>query len=77
MKSFAVGKELLSVFALAEGIRLRAYYFSTGRIISEVSKPRKAYLMEGNISELGLPVYNMKGEAVGVLGDFAARAERR
>lgn len=65
-EELAVGKELLSVSRLPKGYDY-APYFSTGRIISEVSKPRKAYLMEGNISELGLPVYNMKGEAVGVL----------
>ncbi|MCS7301560.1 MAG: S1C family serine protease [Fimbriimonadales bacterium] len=61
-----VGKELLTVSRLPKGFDY-APYFSTGRIISEVNKPRKAYLMEGNISELGLPVYNLKGEAVGVL----------
>jgi S1-C subfamily serine protease len=61
-----VGKEVLTVSRLPKGFDY-APYFCTGRIISEISKPRKAYLMEGNISELGLPVYNMKGEAVGVL----------
>jgi len=61
-----VGKEVLTVSRLPKGFDY-APYFCTGRIISEISKPRKAYLMEGNISELGLPVYNIKGEAVGVL----------
>ena len=61
-----VGKEVLTVSRLPKGFDY-APYFCTGRVISEISKPRKAYLMEGNISELGLPVYNMKGEAVGVL----------
>ncbi|MCX7992071.1 MAG: S1C family serine protease [Fimbriimonadales bacterium] len=65
-EDLAIGKELLTVSRLPKGFDY-APYFSTGRIISEVNKPRKAYLMEGNISELGLPVYNMKGEAVGVL----------
>ncbi len=65
-EELSVGKEVLSVSRLPKGYDY-APYFATGRIISEVSKPRKAYLMEGNISELGLPVYNMKGEAVGVL----------
>lgn len=65
-EELSVGKELITVSRLPKGFDY-APYFATGRIISEVSKPRKAYLMEGNISELGLPVYNMKGEAVGVM----------
>lgn len=65
-EELSVGKEVISVSRLPKGYDY-APYFSTGRIIGEVSKPRKAYLMEGSISELGLPVYNMKGEAVGVL----------
>jgi S1-C subfamily serine protease len=65
-EELSIGKEVLTVSRLPKGYDY-APYFATGRIISEISKPRKAYLMEGNISELGLPVYNMKGEAVGVL----------
>lgn len=65
-EELSVGIELISVSRLPKGYDY-APYFSTGRIISEVSKPRKAYLIEGNISELGLPVYNMRGEALGVL----------
>lgn len=65
-EELSVGKEVISVSRLPKGYDY-APYFSTGRIISEVSKPRKAFLIEGNITELGLPVYNMKGEAVGVL----------
>ena len=65
-EELSIGKEVLTVSRLPKGYDY-APYFATGRIISEISKPRKAYLMEGNISELGLPVYNTKGEAVGVL----------
>ncbi len=65
-EELGIGKELITVSRLPKGFDY-APYFATGRIISEISKPRKAYLMEGNIGELGLPVYNMKGEAVGVL----------
>ncbi|MCS6922974.1 MAG: S1C family serine protease, partial [Fimbriimonadales bacterium] len=65
-EELTIGKELITVSRLPKGFDY-APYFATGRIISEISKPRKAYLMEGNISELGLPVYNLKGEAVGVL----------
>lgn len=65
-EELAVGRELVTVSRLPKGFDY-APYFATGRIISEVSKPRRAYLMEGNISEMGLPVYNMKGEAVGVM----------
>ncbi|MEN3001674.1 MAG: serine protease [Armatimonadota bacterium] len=60
-----IGQELYTVSRLPKGFDY-APYFSTGRVIGEVSKPRKAYLMEGNISELGLPVYTLSGSAVGV-----------
>jgi S1-C subfamily serine protease len=65
-EELAVGKEVLSVSRLPKGYDY-APYFSTGRIISEVSKPRKAFLIEGNVRSLGLPVYSLKGEAVGVV----------
>ncbi len=60
-----IGQELFVVSRLPKGFDY-APYFSSGRVIGEVSKPRKAFLMEGNISELGLPVYTLSGEAVGV-----------
>ncbi|MCS7066356.1 MAG: hypothetical protein NZL85_08810 [Fimbriimonadales bacterium] len=61
----AIGQELYTVSRLPKGFDY-APYFSSGRVIGEVSKPRKAFLMEGNISELGLPVYALSGEAIGV-----------
>ncbi len=60
-----IGQELFTVSRLPKGFDY-APYFSSGRVIGEVSKPRKAFLMEGNISEVGLPVYTLTGEAVGV-----------
>jgi len=60
-----IGQELYTVSRLPKGFDY-APYFSSGRVIGEVSKPRRAFLMEGNISELGLPVYTLTGEAVGV-----------
>ncbi|MFN7017272.1 MAG: trypsin-like peptidase domain-containing protein, partial [Fimbriimonadales bacterium] len=65
-EELAIGNEVITVSRLPKGFDY-APYFATGRIIAEVSKPRKAYLMEGSISELGLPVYNLKGEVVGVM----------
>ncbi|MFQ3611299.1 MAG: trypsin-like peptidase domain-containing protein [Fimbriimonadales bacterium] len=61
-----IGSELVTISRLPRGYDY-APYFSTGRVISEVSKPRRALLLEGNITELGLPVYNLSGEAVGVM----------
>ncbi len=61
-----IGKEVITVSRLPKGFDY-APYFATGRVIGEVSKPRTAYLMRGSLTELGLPVYNLKGEAVGVL----------
>jgi len=61
-----IGSELVTISRLPRGYDY-APYFSTGRVISEVSKPRRAFLLEGNITELGLPVYTMGGEAIGVM----------
>ncbi len=61
----SIGQELFTVSRLPKGFDY-APYFSSGRVIGEVSKPRRAFLMEGNISEVGLPVYTLTGEAVGV-----------
>ncbi len=61
-----IGSELVTVSRLPRGFDY-APYFSTGRVISEVSKPRRAFLLEGNISELGLPVYSRNGDAVGIM----------
>ena len=65
-EELAVGKEVLAVSRLPKGFDY-APYFVSGRIIGEVSKPRKAFLIEGNVRSLGLPVYSLKGEAVGVV----------
>ncbi|MDW8106664.1 MAG: serine protease [Armatimonadota bacterium] len=61
-----LGSEVITVSRLPRGFDYAPYY-CTGRVISEVNKPRKAYLLEGSISEMGLPVYNAKGEIVGVM----------
>lgn len=61
-----LGSEVVVVSRLPRGYDYAPYY-CTGRVISEVSKPRKAYLLEGSISEMGLPVYNRNGEMVGVM----------
>ena len=65
-EELAVGKEVLAVSRLPKGFDY-APYFVSGRIIGEVSKPRKAFLIEANVRSLGLPVYSLKGEAVGVV----------
>jgi S1-C subfamily serine protease len=65
-EELSVGKEVLTVSRLPKGFDY-APYFVSGRIIGEVSKPRKAFLIEGNVRTLGLPVYSTRGEAVGVL----------
>lgn len=61
-----IGQTVLTISRLSKGYDY-APYFATGRICGEITKPRKAWKVEGNISEMGLPVYTLSGEAIGVL----------
>ncbi len=45
----------------------RAPFFETGRIAGEVEKPRRAWVLDASPALLGLPVFNLRGEPVGVV----------
>lgn len=66
-----VGQKVVGVSRLPKGYDY-APYFETGRVCGQISKPRKAWLVDGHISELGLPVYTLTGEVVGVFTNIDA-----
>ena len=62
----SVGQEVISISRLHKGFDY-APYFQTSRICGQVAKPKKAYYVEGGLEGLGLPVFSISGEAIGVL----------
>ncbi|HLK61699.1 MAG TPA: hypothetical protein VKU00_34455 [Chthonomonadaceae bacterium] len=62
----SIGQEIASVNRLNKGYDYAAC-FEIARLSGQVTKPRKAYLLEGNISGLGLPVYDLNGNILGVM----------
>jgi len=50
-----------------------APYFETGRIAGEVRKPRRAWVLDASPGLLGLPVFNLRGEPVGVVATILSR----
>jgi hypothetical protein len=66
-----VGQKIIGITRLQKGYDYAAYYQS-GRITGEINKPRKAMMMEGSLSGLGLPVYSLTGQPVGVLSTVVA-----
>lgn len=45
----------------------RAAFFEAGRVAGEVRKPRRAWVLDISPALLGLPVFNLRGEPVGVV----------
>jgi len=66
-----IGQQVAAVARLQKGYDY-APYVQTARVTGEIAKPRKAWMLEGGISELGLPVYSMTGQVVGVLSTISA-----
>jgi len=62
----AVGQEVVAVSRLHKGFDY-APYFMTSRICGAVLKPKKAFMVEGGLESLGLPVFSLSGEPLGVL----------
>lgn len=60
-----IGQKVVGISRLPKGYDY-APYFKTGRVSGQITKPRKAWLIDGHISELSLPVYTLSGEVVGV-----------
>lgn len=61
-----IGQRVVAVSRLSKGYDY-APYFQSGRVVGEITKPRRAWILEGGISEFGLPVFTTSGEVIGVL----------
>ncbi len=61
-----VGDTIMTVSRLKKGYDY-APFASTARISGAIKKPRKAWIIDGNIDSYGLPVFSSSGDVVGVL----------
>ncbi|MEM7166950.1 MAG: serine protease [Planctomycetota bacterium] len=61
-----VGQQVVGISRTPKGFDY-APYFATGRVSGKIKKPRKAWMVDGNISTYGLPVFTMEGKVLGVL----------
>lgn len=72
-----VGQEVLAVTRLGEAFA-RAPYAQSGRVTGRLEQPRPAWIVEGGLQGLGLPVYDVDGRPVGVLSTiFSSVAPER
>jgi S1-C subfamily serine protease len=65
-----LGQQVITVSRLTKGYDY-APYFALGQVCGEIVKPRRAWMLLGDISQLGLPVFTLNGELVGVLTTIA------
>lgn len=64
--SALVGQKVAQVNRLGRGYDY-APFFQTARVNGEIAKPRTAWMLEGDVSTFGLPVFGMTGDVIGVL----------
>lgn len=67
----AIGQTIVSVSRLNEGYDYAAF-FETALVVGEITKPQKAFMVSGEASAVGLPVFSPSGEVVGVLTVLAS-----
>ncbi|MDE2127633.1 MAG: trypsin-like peptidase domain-containing protein [Armatimonadetes bacterium] len=67
----AIGDRVYSIGRLTKGYDY-APFFQNARVCGQINKPRPAWLVDGSVTEMGLPVYNSAGSVVGVLTDINA-----
>ncbi len=67
----ALGDPVYALSRLSKGYDYAPYY-SSARVSGVITKPRTAVMLEGGISDLGLPVFSQTGDAVGVLTSVAS-----
>ena len=68
----AVGDVLLAVSRLGRGFD-HAPYLQTARVGGVLRKPREAWILDGNLSAFGLPVFDRGGAPVGALTTVVTR----
>ncbi len=62
----AVGDTVVAIGRLKKGYDY-APYAATARVSGAIRKPRKAWIIDGNIASYGLPVFSSSGDVIGVL----------
>jgi len=70
-----LGQQVLAVSRLTKSYDY-APYFALGQICGEITKPRRAWMLLGDISQLGLPLFTLNGELVGVLTTIVADVQQ-
>lgn len=69
-----IGQQVAAVGRLPKGFDF-APYFETGRINGLLAKPRKSWILEGDINGYGLPVFALDGQVLGILSTVASADE--
>lgn len=69
----SVGDEVLVIHRLGEGFDF-APYVDSARIGGELKKPRRAWILDGDLGGFGLPVFDRRGRPVGALMTILSRA---
>ena len=67
----ALGDPVFALSRLSKGYDYAPFYESA-RVSGAITKPRGALMLDGSISELGLPVFTLAGVPVGVLTGVAS-----
>lgn len=65
-RALAVGDRVVGISRLSAGFD-RAPFFETAEIAGELRKPRRAWILDASPALLGLPVFDARGEAAGVV----------
>ena len=67
----ALGDSVFALSRLSKGYDY-ALFYESARVSGAIAKPRAALMLDGGISELGLPIFTLSGAPVGVLTNVAA-----
>ncbi len=67
----ALGDPVFALSRLSKGYDY-ALFYESARVSGAIAKPRAALMLDGGISELGLPIFTLSGAPVGVLTNVAA-----
>jgi len=70
----SLGDQVFTVARLSKGYDYAPFYESA-RVSGVIAKPRSALMLDGSVSEIGMPVYSLAGDVVGVLGSVASGVE--
>lgn len=68
-----IGDSVIGVARLSPAFD-RAAFFETGSIAGRIAKPTPAFILDASPSLLGLPVFDLEGNAVGAVATVLSRA---